>query len=217
MISFVQKIASRLNIVTPEYKPLVYTAIGATALATGAVNTSWESIRIIGLTVLTGAAYGIANDLIACRDCIEYFTVGHFYDGQSLKNRPIQSLNPNLNAVVWGMIATWHVCVIAGTFLSVIARLPLPGLRSKIQATQIAPYLIIGAIATIVLAHIDSRAMRKKMKDNPHEKYSDVPLHLQAGWEACNTRNSTGYDALVLGSIVLSVGILAIRIFKRGN
>lgn len=105
MLSYISDILSSIDIVTPQYKSLVYTAIGVTTLSAVALRSSWESIKIIGLTVLTGTAYGIINDMIACRDCIEYFTVGHFYDGLSLTNRPIQSLNPNLNAIVWGMIA----------------------------------------------------------------------------------------------------------------
>jgi hypothetical protein len=94
--------------------PLVYTAATATGLAIGAVLAPWEAVRIIGLTVLTGVGYGIANDMVACRDCIEYFTVGHIYDGTAFRNRALKTLDPNLNAIAWGAIATWHVCAIGG-------------------------------------------------------------------------------------------------------
>lgn len=87
----------------------------------GAVFAPWEAVKIVGLTVLTGVSYGIANDMFACRDCIEYFTVGHRYDGKELRNRPLKTLNPNLNAIAWGMIATWHVCAIAGSVLALIS------------------------------------------------------------------------------------------------
>ena len=59
---------------------LVNSAVGATASAIAAVLSPNEAVRIIGTTVLTGVSYGIANDMFACRDCIEYFTVGHFYE-----------------------------------------------------------------------------------------------------------------------------------------
>ncbi len=216
-MSYISNILSSIDIVTPKYKPLVYTAIGVTALAGVALRSSWESIKIIGLTVLTGVAYGITNDMIACRDCIEYFSVGHFYDALSLANRPIQSLNPNLNAIVWGMIATWPVCLIAGIALSIIARVPLLGVRLKINAKQIAPYLAIAAALTLTIAHIGSRQAQKLMQEEPCTKYRDVPLNLQAGWEACNIRNLTGYKALAFGSMVLAIGILAVRILKSRN
>ncbi|QZA58415.1 hypothetical protein [Candidatus Rhabdochlamydia porcellionis] len=214
MTPYISDILSKIDIVTPRYKPLVFRAVGATTLAGLALCSSWELIKITGLTVLTGTAYGIANDMIACRDCIEYFTVGNFYDGRSLKNRPIQSLNPNLNAIAWGTIATWYVCLIAGIALSIIARVPLPGITLKITAKQIAPYLAMAVALTLTTAHIESRKAQKIMQDAPYLKYRGVPLDFQAGWEACNVRNLTGYDALALNSIILSVGILAVRILK---
>jgi hypothetical protein len=50
------------------------------------------------------------------------------------------------------------------------------------------------------------------MSQNPHNEYDGVPLNLQDGWEACNTRNATGYVALGLGGIVLSITIIAARV-----
>lgn len=212
MTSLIQNFNSSIDIINPRYKPLVNTALVATGLALGAVFAPWEAVKIVGLTVLTGVSYGIANDMVACRDCIEYFTVGHRYDGKELRNRPLKTLNPNLNAIAWGMIATWHVCAIAGSVLALIARAPIPGLVLKVSAVQLAPYLAIGAALTIILAHVNSRLAQKEMTKNPHSKYWDVPLDLQAGWEACNTRNTTGYAAISLGGIALSIAIIATRI-----
>ena len=212
MVSLVKNTISSMDIINPSFKPLVKIAIKATLLATGAVFAPWESIRIIGLTILTGVGYGIANDMVACRDCIEYFTVGHRYDGQELRNRPIKTLNPTLNAFVWGMIATWHVCALAGTILACIARTPFPGLALKISAMQLAPYLAIGAALTIITGHVVSRTSQKAMTKLPYFKYQGVPLKLQPGWEACNMRNLTGYSALALGALALSVAMVAARI-----
>lgn len=211
MSTLIQNLTN-IDIVNPRYRPLVYSACVATGVAVGAVFAPWEAVKIVGLTVLLGVSYGIANDLIACRDCIEYFTVGHHYDGTELRNRPIKTLNPNLNAIVWGMVATWPVCAIAGSILALMARAPVPGLVLKISAVQLAPYLVIGAALTIIFAHVVSRSAQKKMAANPHEKYFGVPLNLQAGWEACNIRNSTGYAAVGILGIALSIAIIAARI-----
>ncbi|MBS0616364.1 MAG: hypothetical protein JSR58_07435 [Verrucomicrobia bacterium] len=202
---------TNLPLINEQYKSMVYLAAFATGVAVTAVLSPWEATRIIGTTVLTGVSYGVANDMIACRDCIEYFTVGHQYDAQNLRNRPLNTLNPTLNAIAWGMIATWHVCAVAGVVLAAIARTPFPGMALKITAAQLAPVLIIGALATFVFAHISSRIAQKKMQDHPHQKYWGVPTEFQAGWEACNIRNSAGYSALAIGGLLLSIGMVAVR------
>jgi len=49
------------------------------------------------------------------------------------------------------------------------------------------------------------------LRNNPHEKYMNVPLELQSGWEACNIRNYTGYKAIALGLVALSATMLTAR------
>ena len=211
MSSMVQNNSSYFTIVNPKYKLPVYTAAAATGLAIGAVLAPWESIRIIGLTILTGVSYKIANDMIAYRDCIEYFTVGHKYDGTELRKRPLKTLNPSLNAIAWG-IATWPAWGIAGSFWALISRMPFPGLSVKITTSQLTPYLLSGAAITVVAAHILSRSAQKKMAEKPQLKYPEVPLDFQARWEACNVRNLTGSNVIKIGGIALSVTILVARI-----
>ncbi len=208
----VNDLTYNIDFINPRHKNDVYRALVATGLALGSVFIRWEPVKIVGLTVLTGAIYGIANDMFACRDCIEYFTNNHRSDGRELERRILRTLNPTLNAIVWGMIATWDVCVIAGVVLALAARAPCPGLALKISAAQLAPYLAIGAALTIIIAHIKSRLAQKKMAENPHLKYPGVPLDLQAGWEACNLRNLTGYTAIGLGGIALSIAIIVARV-----
>lgn len=211
------------NLVNPQYKNMVYLAAGVVVLSALALTVPVQAINIIGLMTLTGVGYGIANDMFACRDCIEYFTVGHFYDGRNLRNRPILTLNPNLNAVVWGTIATWWAAAAAGAVFAFLARVPFWGLPFKITAIQLAPWLVIGAALTILIAHSISRAAQKSMqeavdtKDNERQRYQGVPEQLQAGWEACNARNSTGYEALAGLSVVLCVGEVAARILFSGH
>jgi hypothetical protein len=203
--------AASLPLINQENRVFVYAAATATVLAVGAVFVPYEAVRIIGMTVLTGVTYGIANDMVACRDCIEYFTLGHFWDGRNLEHRPLNTLNPTLNAIAWGAIATWHVCAIAGTFFAFIARTPFAGLALKITAVQLAPYLAIGAAIILLISHIRSRSAQKEMASAPYTKYEGVPTEYQAGWEACNVRNSTGYAALGIGGLILTVAIVAAR------
>lgn len=198
-------------IINERYKPLVHTAAGAAGLAIIAVLAPSETIKIIGMTVLTGIGYGIANDMFACRDCIEYFTVGHFYDGKNLRCRPLNTLNPTLNALAWGTIATWHVCAISGTCFALLSRAPISGLELKISAAQLAPYLIKGAVVALLVSHVRSLKAKKKMNEKPQLKYPGVPLHLQSGWEACCIRNMTGYASIGIGGGLLLIAIIAAR------
>jgi len=198
---------NNLPLINPRCKPFLSLAIGATGAAVAAVLSPWESAKIIGMTVLTGVGYGITNDMVACRDCSEYFTLGHMYGG----TRVLNTSNPNLNALAWGTIATWHVCAIAGSVFSFMARAPFPGLSQKVQATQLAPYMAAGAVAALCISHVKSRLAQKEMEQRPYHKYFAVPLNLQSGWEACKIRNLTGYVSLAVGGVVLSVGIVAAR------
>lgn len=197
-----------------QYRPLVATAFVATALAaTAALAGPIEAIRIIGMTTLTGVSYATANDMIACRDCPEYFTIGHFDDGQNLENRPIRTLNPTLNALVWGPISSWHVSAIAGVLIAIAARLPI--LSATVSAASIAPFLAAIAVGTFARSHFLARMAERQMQQNVREgaglRYN-VREEYQVGWHTCNTRNSAGYTAVALGGLALTAGILAARV-----
>ncbi len=92
------------SLINPKYAPTVYTALAGTAVGVGIMFSPLEEFKIIGLTICTGVIYGIFNDMIACRECIQYFTIGHIYrEGDDRDYRPLRTLNPTINALVWGM------------------------------------------------------------------------------------------------------------------
>lgn len=212
-----------MSIVNPKYRPMVYLGGAATALAAGAVFSPWESAKIIGLTILTGVGYGIANNMIACRECIEFYTIWQKYNGERL----LSTLNPNLNAIVWGPVASWPVSGIAGSILALVARAPLEKFELKITSAQLLPYFILGAVTTFVVAHLSSRSAHNAMEKRvakPDEMvepewgmknrdyfYEDVPVEFQSRWAACQQRNSTGYTAIFLGGLALAVAIIYAR------
>lgn len=200
------------SLINPSYRLIVNTAVGATGAACVAVFSPSETLRIIGLTVLTGVGYGIANDMIACRDCIEYFTVGHIYDEKRYRYRLLKTLDPSLNALAWGMVATWHVCAIAGVLIAIVARAPFPGLKTRVSSAMIFPYLALGAAFTLLISHFKSRAMQKIMINKPISKYPEVPIDLQPGWEACNVRNLIGYISLGVSVTALLVALVLNRL-----
>ncbi|MDJ0520675.1 MAG: hypothetical protein QNJ90_01230 [Planctomycetota bacterium] len=69
-----------------------------------------HAVRIVLLAVAAAVLYGIAHDLVTAHLCVEYFTIGH--------PRVIDSERPVDLALVWGVLATWWMGVIAGLLLA---------------------------------------------------------------------------------------------------
>lgn len=80
-----------------------------------------ESIRIIGFSILAAIVYGVLQDQITARICVEYFTIGH---------PPVfQTNDPTVLAFFWGTVATWWVGLVLGVLLAIASR---AGTRPKL-------------------------------------------------------------------------------------
>ncbi len=171
-----------------------------------------ESILIFNMVTLMGIFYGILNDVIACRDCIEYFTVGHFYDERHLDHRPVNTLDPNINAIIWGIFATWHFSIVAGVIIGFISNIPFFDTKVTITAIQLLPILGGLVILILIISHVGARIAQGKIeKIIAPNKYRGVPMELQSKWEACNVRNSLGYLCFLVGVILVFIGIIVAR------
>src|SRR5262249_30608452 len=82
-----------------------------------------ESVKIILLCVAAAVLYGVCQDQITARVCVEYFTVGHppVFGGIT---------DPTLLALSWGVIATWWVGLMLGVPAAVLSRV---GSRPKLD------------------------------------------------------------------------------------
>lgn len=187
------------NLINPRYKYLIKKAMFITASAIGAAAMPWKLPRIWGATVLTAVAYGIINDLFACRVCPEYFTIGHFFDGERTQNRLVKTLDPNVNALAWGMVATSTLAALGGTVLSVGAS--LSGADEKAVIISMVCYTALA----LVVADLSSRFEKARLERNPNKIYFDVPDQFQSRWHANNVRNSIGYMALIAGAIAMCI------------
>jgi len=204
------------GLLNPVYANKIKRAILINIIAFCALFWPIDAVQLIGAIVFLGTVYGVANDMIACRDCIEYFTFGHVFDGQNYRWRPLNSLDPDLNAIVWGMLATWPFCVAAGLILAICAQLPIPYVSVTISTVQVFRYAKRIAITALPISHIISSAVSKYYATRTIPSiYSkppyNVPPEYQLKWLMCDVRNSTGYLALFLGTIVLSGVVLAAR------
>jgi hypothetical protein len=75
-----------------------------------------ESLKIIFLCVIAAIIYGICQDMVTTRVCLEYFTIGHppIFGGTQ---------NPTLLALGWGVFATWWVGLGLGIPTAFFARI----------------------------------------------------------------------------------------------
>lgn len=72
------------------------------------------ALRIVLLATLGAILYGLVQDQVTARICVEYFTIGH--------PRIIESESPTMLALAWGVLATWWVGLPLGVLLAVAAR-----------------------------------------------------------------------------------------------
>lgn len=187
-----------------------------------------KSIQIVALGVLTAAGYGIVNDLLACRQCIEYFTNGH----TSIHKRLLKTDDPTANGIVWGIYSTAKLGAVAGIGLALAARATK---YNPITANQLTPYTSALAALTCISAHIKSKEVEEYLhQDQYQEKFKiyfndligpsgkhhpvdlrKVPDDKRAAWFGVGVRNEISYRIMGGGSLLLIVGVVAARFFKR--
>lgn len=74
-----------------------------------------EFIKIIIMGVVAACVYGIVQDQVTARVCVEYFTIGH---------PPVFNTDsPTLLAFGWGVIATWWVGLPLGLLMGLASRI----------------------------------------------------------------------------------------------
>lgn len=158
-----------------------------------------ETVRIIGSTILLGVSYGIANEKISSWGCPQHFFSDHISDSSNLRNRPIQGLNPTLNAILSGMLDYWSIASIFGMFLAAVSRAPLR-VDLKIKATQIIPYLVAGSAVVTLVTQVATRIIYRNTPKQGQQKI------------ICNMQHATNHLFFVMGHVLLAVAVFAARI-----
>lgn len=182
-------------------------------------------IQIVALGVLTAVSYGIVNDQLACRQCIQYFTVGH----TPFHKRLLETDNPTLNGVVWGIYATWALGLIAGVAIATAARATKLVALSALSLTPVAILVVIG---TCTYAHIKSKQVEAEWNrpENrnrlaqifdqtivPNKGFHPVDLRRipedkRAAYMGVGKRNRVGYTVMPASGFVMVVGSIAVRV-----
>lgn len=91
-----------------------------------------QFLAIIAMCVAAAVTYGIIHDQVTVRICLEYFTVLHPHI--------IDSTNPTIIALVWGVVATWWVGLPLGVLVAVASRL---GKSNRLEPRQLVIPLLV--------------------------------------------------------------------------
>ena len=101
-------------------------------------------VRFVGQCLLLACLYGIAHDLVTAHVCVEYFTVHH----------PVLSGSPSpiVQALTWGVVATWWVGLLGGVVLVGANRLgPWPALAEDDILTRLAAWTVLGWVLSMLV------------------------------------------------------------------
>lgn len=214
-------------------RDIVYNSVGLTLLSAAAVCVPVRVIQLLALPIIIGSVYGTVNNQFTIRECPEYYTMGHHYDGTHLRDHAIKTNNLIIKPIITGCYATTCVTPLMGVALSAV------GTVTGMPVREAA--LIIGGITagSLVISHLVSTAAKAriqkafaeyeattgvKLDENLMLNVNKVPKSLEykalknssmfikqmpikyiAGWEANNARNGTGYLAATVGTVGLVI------------
>lgn len=160
-------------------------------------------LACVGLSI----AYGIAHDNITARLCIEYFTVGH----------PIiiDTTDPTLIALLWGVIATWWVGTALGILVALGARV---GKLPKLELRDLFwPMLVLIVAMGCFAAFAGTVAyfmFRQQPVSLPRYLAARIPENHQLWFVVDLWTHNASYLAGIIGAIVLSIYSIKLR-WKR--
>jgi hypothetical protein len=154
---------------------------------------------VLGIVALAGV-YGVLHDQVTARICIEYFTIAH--------PRIIDSEDPAVLALAWGVIATWWFALPFGLIGASLARIgrtpPVPVLEVlQIAAASLAVTGVLAAFAGVIAWFA---------RQPPPTYWSElIPAHQHARFMVASTMHLTSY----VGGALTALGALVIIGIRR--
>lgn len=103
-----------------------------------------EALKIVGWCVFAAMAYGVIQDQVTARVCVEYFSLGH---------APIWGgvQDPTMLAFGWGVRATWWVGLCFGSAAAFLARSgPRPRLSWRKLVRPVLTLMVVAGSAAAV-------------------------------------------------------------------
>lgn len=151
-----------------------------------------QFLGIIGTCVLASVLYGVVHDQISVRVCLEYFTVFH--------PKIIESQDPTLLGLAWGVWATWWVGLILGLGLATAARFgsrpkrSLASLRRPILLLLVlmAGFALVSGVIASVIGTMGTIVV-------PAAVLKDIPAQKYAAFQACLIAHNMSYNVAFVG------------------
>jgi hypothetical protein len=185
-----------------------------------------QTIQIVALGVLALVRYGIVSDIFSAKKCIEYFTVGH----SEFHKKLIDSDNPYLNGIVAGIGNSWVGGCLMGVVMAICARCTS---LVALNAIHLAPFVLGISIATYFLSdYACNKEEAKWLNASKQQELSDrfnttitpkegfhpvdlrqIPEDKRAAYLAIKEKVRAEGGSFLLGTSVLAIGIIAVRIF----
>jgi hypothetical protein len=155
-----------------------------------------ESAKILLLCIAAAVVYGIAQDQVTARVCVEYFTVGH---------PPVFRItDPTALAFGWGVIASWWVGVLLGVPLALVSRL---GSRPRVTARRLLKpvAVLLGCVGLVALLAgvVGFLSARAGWVGLPEPLAGRIPPEKHAAFLVDAFAHEAAYDAGFLGGVVL--------------
>ena len=146
---------------------IVYQSLGWTLLAAGAVFIPVAAVQICALPIIMGSIYGAINNQFTVRECPEYYTMGHYYDGTKLRGHAIRSNNLWIKPIITGLYATTTLTKWLGLILAAAGTLPYAAatLPVSLAAAMIGCMCIVALVASHLFAASKKRSIQKDLRD----------------------------------------------------
>lgn len=162
------------------------------------------SVRIVLLCIVAAIIYGVAQDQVTARVCVEYFTVGH---------APLLETNsPTVLAVFWGTVATWWVGLLLGMVLSIAARVgPVPRRSARELVVPVVGLLGVVGVCAIAAGMIGWLAGRAGALHLPPRFALRIPPERHALFVADGAAHLAAYLVGAVGGVVMSARVWRAR------
>ncbi len=157
-----------------------------------------ETLRIVGLAMLSAVGYGVLHDQVTARICVEYFTIGH----------PViyPTSSPTLLGIIWGVVATWWMGLALGILLALCARLgPRPKLTVRQMRRPIALLLAVVGVCAVAAGGLGGLLARAGQVWLVEPLATMVPRERHIPFLIDLWSHSASYVASTVGGLALSV------------
>lgn len=161
-------------------------------------------LKIIALCIAAACAYGILQDQVTARVCVEYFSVWH---------PPIFGTeSPTLLGLGWGVLATWWVGAVLGAGLALCAR---AGRARKLAAADLLRPVAVLMAVVAVLALLAGVAGYLLARSGAIGLYGPLAARIPAGRHNAFLADLWAHNAAYLGGFLGGVVLWVRTVLRR--